>query len=450
MLTLKKPLKPIVIYKNAWLLEAPALQLLAEEFGTPLFVFWEERLWQNVAELREGLGLLESNFRLFYACKANANLSILRTLLEAGLDLEVNSVGELWKGLKAGYKPQQIIFNGVGKSERELKEAILQGIHCINVDSLSELMDIVHIASRYRKDVRIALRLVPEIKDGGLEGLETGHSQTKFGLPPSQLPEICKVLKDHPYVHLSGLHTHVGSQLSNPVSYRLALERLLGLRKKLEKALKTEIKHLNLGGGLPVEYRHEAYPQKAPCPGPDKSFAQSFGPKEMALVLKDVVPQDILLYFEPGRRLVGNTAFLLTRVVRKKTISARTAPWLILDAGFNVLLEALSYRWYFHLIAAERPQAPHNTGYFVAGPLCDGGDIFPIPHTNCPFYHRLLPENVEEGELLAFLDTGAYTLEQMTYYNGRLPAAAVLIDRKGQIRLIRKRETSQALWANDL
>jgi len=210
--------------------------------------------------------------------------------------------------------------------------------------------------------------------------------------------------------------------------------------------LSIRLEHLNLGGGFPVDYHHGAQGSQE-CPGPGQIFTRAFGPEEVAQLLNDLVPQDLNLYFEPGRSVVGDTAFLLTRVIRKKETMPGGTPWLVLDAGFNVLLEAFSYDWYFHLIAAERPEAPHNTGYFVAGPLCDGGDVFPIPGSPCPFYHRLLPPRLEEGELLAFLDTGAYTLEQMTYYNGRLPAAAILVSTSGDPQLIRKREDYEALLA---
>lgn len=401
--------------------------------------------------LQEGLARLGKPYRIFYACKANSNLTILRLIAEAGLDLEVNSGGELFKGLQAGFCPSQIIFNGVGKTERELKDAILADIHCLNVDSLSELRDIVALAKSYRKRTRVALRLVPEVRDGGHGGLETGHGEAKFGLPAAHLPEACKLIQEAtPWVDLIGLHAHVGSQLTSPLSYRAALERLLVLKERVEDLLGTRLFHLNLGGGLPVDYRHNFESSSEECPAPPDNFSRAFGPEDLAEPLRDLVPPELVLYFEPGRSIVGDTAFLLTRVVRKKVTQPGAAPWLILDAGFNVLLEALSYQWYFHLVAAERPDVPHDKGYFVAGPLCDGGDVFPMPGSRCPFYHRLLPAEVEEGELLAFLDTGAYTLEQMTYYNGRLPAAAVMITSNGEVRLIRRRATYEALITQEV
>ncbi len=397
--------------------------------------------------LRRAWQGLKAPVRIFYACKANANLSILRLLRKWGLDLEVNSGGELFKGLKAGFRPDQIIFNGVAKTRDELKEALQLGIHCLNVDSLSELRDIVELSQGLRKKARIALRLVPEVRDGGHAGLETGHSEAKFGMPPAHLPEACRLIKGaSPWVSLVGLHAHVGSQLTSPLSYRNALERLLRLKDQVESLLSCRLVHLNLGGGLPVDYRHGGQGGQD-CFGPDQSFARAFGPEDVVQVLDDLVPEGLSLYFEPGRSVVGDTAILLTKVVRKKETIPGGPPWLVLDAGFNILLEAFSYAWYFHLVAAERPEAPHDTGYFVAGPLCDGGDVFPVPGSPCPFYHRLLPAQIDEGELLAFLDTGAYTLEQMTYYNGRLPAAAILVDPSGEPQIIRKRESYAALWA---
>jgi len=436
---------------NNLLLDGLDVRRLAQEFGTPLFVFFEGKIIENAQTVLNSLRLLGPKHRVFYACKANSNLAILKTIRQAGLDLEVNSGGELFKGLRAGFKPEQIIFNGVGKTETELIKAISVGLHCINIDSFSELDSIIAIAKDLRQEVSVALRLIPEIKDGGHQGLETGHSQGKFGFHPTQLEEACQKIKEaQPWVQLKGLHAHVGSQLVSPYSYQAALKRLLDLKREIENRFDFSLEHLNLGGGIPVNYLREELEYPHGCKGPSANFAQNFKASDLAKVLKGMLPEGLSLYMEPGRSIVGDTAFLLTQIIRKKFIRPGSAPWLIIDAGFNILLEALSYQWYFHLIAAERPEAPHDTGYFIGGPLCDGGDIFPIPGSDCPYYHRLLPRDMEEGDLLAFLDTGAYTLEQMTYYNGRLPAAAVMVTQEGEIRLIRRRETYEDLIAQDV
>ncbi len=430
------------------------LRLLAEEYSTPLFVFSQRRIRSNARRILEGLRSVHQDSRVFYACKANSNLSVLKTIRDAGLNLEVNSGGELYKGLKAGFRPDQILFNGVGKTSDELRQAISERIHCINVDSESELRTLVKIAKDLCTPTPISLRMVPEIRDGGHEGLETGISKSKFGIHPGQIERILEIIKQNRrWLRLIGLHAHVGSQLGSIESYRHSLERLSQLKARVEDQLAIRIGHLNLGGGLPVDYFRTGVLEKNGCNGPSESFKSPFGPEDLSRLLKDLMVHShnrLPLYMEPGRSVVADAGILLTRVVRKKATSPDSAPWLILDAGFNILLESLSYQWYFHLVSVERAGSPHDTGYFVGGPLCDGGDIFPIPGSGCSKYHRLLPKGIKEGELLAFLDTGAYTLEQMMPYNGRLCAMAVMIQMDGKIKVIRRRDTYEDLVDRDL
>ncbi len=423
---------------------------LAEDFGTPLFVFSQRRLEKNAKGFLKSFIQAGIPHRIFYACKANSNIAILKTIRECDLDIEVNSGGELFKALQAGYHPGRIIFNGVAKSDEELKQAIRCGIYCINVDSISELRAIIALSRQLVAQVFIAIRLIPEIKDGGHTGLETGVSRSKFGIHPSHIAEACKLIAAAGrHVKLIGIHAHVGSQIGSLSSYRQAALQLLLFKDTIERLLPVRIRHLNLGGGLPVEHcrKTASDTEKALCP--PKSFASAFSVADLAQALKEVVPPGIELFMEPGRCIVGDTAILLSRVVRKKETSPSGCPWLILDAGFNTLLENFSYHWYFHMVAASRITSPHTARFLVGGPLCDGGDVFPVPGNEDADCHRLLPEYMHEGDIVAFLDTGAYTLEQMTPYNGRPPAMAVMIETSDKVRIIRRRDTYSDLVRNE-
>ncbi len=421
---------------------------LARRFQTPLFVFFQERIEQNINDFLkpiEGAGL---KFQVFYACKANANQTILRMVRDMGLNVEVNSPGELYQVSRAGYRPEQIMYNGVAKTNAELAHAVDQGLFCINVDNLSELEALSHITEKQNRDCRIALRLIPDIQDGGHPGLETGIYQSKFGMPAWQIPDACKIVRNAGHLKLIGIHGHIGSQLGSARSFAELTRQLKVFRRQVEELSDTRIKYFNIGGGFPVDYLHSAHSS-----GPSRhmaEFERRFSMNDVAQVLRDSVPQDIEILMEPGRCIVGPTAILVSTVVRKKKNIDTGHDWLLLDAGFNTLLENFSYHWYFHLIAIGKEHLPHDTGYLVGGPLCDGADIFPVAANEDKGFHRLLPASMQEGDMVAFMDTGAYTLEQMMPYNGRLLAMAVMVMKDGSVKPIRRRFTEEDLMRHDI
>lgn len=424
---------------------------LARRFGTPLFVFSQARIQENIASFLAPFKRAGLPARAFYACKANSNLTVLRTIKACGLGIEVNSGGELYKACWAGFDPEEIIFNGVAKTDRELETAVGLGIRCINADSLSELRSIASISKRLNARARVALRLTPEIRDGGHPGLETGTSRSKFGMHPDAIPEACGIVSEAGgHVRLCGIHAHLGSQLRSEASFSALATRLLSYRAEVEARLGHEVEHLNMGGGYPVDYLHKDLHAAMEEGEKASRFTRGFSIAGLAEILGRTLPRDIEIYMEPGRSMVGDAAVLLSRVVRKKVSASGEPAWLLLDAGFNVLLEAVSYQWYFHMVAASRVNDPHDTGYLVGGPLCDSGDVFPSHLHGDAGFHRLLPASMKEGDIVAFLDTGAYTLEQMTDYNGRPPAMAVMVTDAREVRIIRHRPGYQELFRYDV
>jgi len=469
---------------------------LAEKYGTPLFIFSESRIKHNISRLQNAEDYIECPLKICYAAKANSNMAILRVIRESGADLEVNSGGELWKALKIGFAPEQIIFNGTSKEIWELENAINAGIYAIQVDSLFELSLIEATARRLEKQANVSLRLVPEIETNTHSGLQTALLTSKFGMMPDEALSAFHIYKDSKFLNLCGIHLHIGSQNPESSPYTDAFKMLFENLVQIFNETGLRLSHINLGGGFPVNYlRDKTHATHFP-EAQREMFAADFEPadaiqnawqtvKETAIASNaEHLLKNLTLLLEPGRSVISDTGVCLTTVrnikerplrsgewrvaskefenqskspeINHQSLSTLHSPlstdsWLLTDAGFNILLSMETYKWYYHLISAERAGEPHNYPYKLAGPLCDGGDVyFDIEgEARLPDY-RLLPENVQPGEVLALLNCGAYSIAQMFQYNGRFLPAIVLIRENGEVELIRKRDDFEDLITNDI
>lgn len=457
---------------------------LAERFGTPLFVFSEQRIKNNIERLKRAAEHIDCPLKICYAAKANSVMGILETVKAAGADLEVNSGGELWKALKIGFRPDQIIFNGTSKTEKELEDAINAGIYAIQSDSLYEIELTEKVARRLNKRANLSLRLVPDIETDTLHGLQTALLTSKFGMMPDEALEAFRRWHDSEHLNLCGVHLHVGSQTPDIEPYSRAFNTLFESLLQIYKETGHKLSHINLGGGFPVNYLR------------DKSNAEEFPEYQRDLFSANLEPSEILgeawsvvketaadaeashlldgieLLLEPGRSVISDAGVCLTTVHNRKerpinsaadeiktadsaaentSAPTTTDTWLLTDAGFNILLSMETYKWYYQLISATRAGAPHDWSYKVAGPLCDGGDVyFDIERQNRLPDYRHLPENVQPEEILALFNCGAYSIAQMFQYNGRFLPAVVLIKQDGDYELIRKRDTFEDLVNNDV
>src|SRR5215203_3306710 len=462
---------------------------LAKEYGTPLFVFSEARIRHNIERLQHAAPFIDCALKVCYAAKANSNMAILRVVKEANCDLEVNSGGELWKALRAGFRGEQLIFNGTSKEVWEIEAAINAEIYAIQVDSLYELSLIGDVAASLNKRANVSLRLVPEIETGTHSGLQTALLTSKFGMMPDEALRAFREYKDSEFLNLCGVHLHIGSQNPAAEPYSEALKTLFENLEKIYLETGLKLSHLNLGGGFPVNYMrdnsHEIdFPQAQ-----REMFAADFEPsdairaawasvKEAATATNaENLLENLTLLIEPGRSVIADAGICLTTVRNHKerpVISAErraesgesenknselstpnsqpsTDYWLLTDAGFNLLLSMETYKWYYHLIFAERAGDEHNFPYKLAGPLCDGGDVyFDIEGEGRLPDYRLLPENIQPGEVLALLNCGAYSIAQMFQYNGRFMPTIVLVKESGEVELIRKRDTFEDLINNDI
>ncbi|MBB4286772.1 diaminopimelate decarboxylase family protein [Roseospira goensis] len=445
---------------------------LAARYGAPLFVFDGPGIEAALARLRAALDRHHPNTRIAYAAKACGLRAVLELMRAAGADIEVNSGGELEKAMLAGFRPDQVVFNGVAKTDADLTHAIRLGVGAINIDSVHELERAAAMAGDVGRPARVALRLVPDLTGGTAPGQETGGAATKFGCTPGELPALAAVLAGAgDRIDLVGVHVHAGSQITDAATFAAVGQRVVDLVRMVTAATGRAVPSVNVGGGLPVAY------VAAPAPGavPDYLHA-GIGPDEAASALltpiRDGLGEAVTVVLEPGRSLVAGAAVLLARVVNAKARDG--ARWLLLDAGFNVLGDQFGYKWYFHMVNATRAGASHDTPFRVGGPLCDGGDVFfdvdgesqvaallaAMPAlaeraedlrrllVRLPT-HRALPLGSTVGDVLCLLDVGAYAVDQVTHYNGRPAPAVVMLDADGADHLVRRRETVMDLMVHD-
>jgi diaminopimelate decarboxylase len=484
---------------------------LAARFGTPLFVFSESRIRHNIARLKKAAEVIDCPLKICYAAKAMSTMAILRTVKEAGSDIEVNSGGELWKALKIGFTGEQIIFNGTSKEVWELEMAINARIYAIQVDSLYELSLIEETAKRLGKKASVSLRLVPEIQSDTHSGLQTALLTSKFGMMPDEAFAGFREYKDSQHLDLCGIHLHIGSQNPDPAVYSAAFTILFASLLRIRNETGIKLKHINLGGGFPVNYlRHQRFQpsddrfrnrQRDASRNMDiswleetwnrmdaqrKMLSSEFEPAEALrsawAAIREKAPEtpgddllkDLTLLLEPGRSIIADSGICLTSVrnIKERPLQGGTGglsfgleandestiysnpnadKWLLTDAGYNILLSMETYKWYYHMISATRTAEPHTFPYKLAGPLCDGGDVyFDIEGEHRLPDHRLLPENIQPGEVLALLNCGAYSVAQASQYNARFLPPVVLIRENGEVELIRKRDDFEDLVSNDI
>ena len=441
---------------------------LAERYGTPLFVVSEPRIRRNVERVQRAGTAIDCPLKICYAAKAMSTMAVLRAVKDSGSDIEVNSGGELWKALEIGFRPDQIIFNGTSKEIWELENAVDAGIYAIQVDSLYELSLIEETARRLQKRANVSLRLVPEIETATHSGLQTALVTSKFGMMPDEAFSAFRTYKDSPHLNMCGIHLHIGSQNPDSAPYSEAFTILFDALLKIYNESGIKLSHINLGGGFPVNYLRDAS-QISEFPAEQREmFAADFDPADAIAAAWHAVKRaaaaanaehlldDFTLLLEPGRSIIADAVVCLTTVRNHKErpiegLRSDIDNWLLTDAGFNLLLSMETYKWYYHLISASRAGAAHDFEYKLAGPLCDGGDVyFDIEGAGRLPDHRLLPDNVGAGEVLALLNCGAYSLAQASQYNGRFLPAVVLTRGEGRSDLIRKRDDFPDLVNNDI
>jgi len=409
-----------VHYKNrVAFLEGSALQDLAKKFGTPLFAYSENFIRQRCQELKKAFSSHPT--LACYALKANSNLSLLKIIFQEGLGADVVSQGELKKALLSEVVPEQIVFSGVGKKPEEILEGIQSGIFSFQVESLGELELLQKISAQQKKEVRICLRINPNINVKTNPYIATGLYQTKFGIPESQIGEALALLGKKSSVHLVGLSCHLGSQIKDTVPYLKASNRLVEIADGLrEDGYSIEI--LDLGGGFGVSYKGEKVPALS-------AYAEA--------IQKPLRKKPYRLIIEPGRWIVAESGILISRVLYTKSNPHKN--FLVLDASMTELIRPALYEAH-HEIQGCKKTSRGKQIYDIVGPVCETSDFLGL--------ERGMPE-VESGELLWISHSGAYGSSMASHYNVRPQAAEVLVSGK-KVTLIRKRESLEDVWRDEL
>ncbi len=421
---------------------------LAREYGTPLYVGSEKRIEENVNEVISSFRKYHQNTTVHYAAKAETSIATLQIVKNASGSLEVNSGGELYKGLHAGFSGSEIVFNGVAKSEKEIEMAVECGVKSINVDSLFELTRIAGIAHKLGKRANVILRIVPDVASNVAKGVETGTHECKFGTMLDEVPDmIVFALKNSDDINLKGYHFHIGTQTYNLQTFVDSFGVLLDFSKDMERKLDYRPEILDIGGGLPIPYFIDSTASQYMAPNLYLMLRGVLTTEEIAKAVVDKLHEYGDMYtgceliLEPGRKIVGDAFTMISRVENKKTRKQTAEDWIMLDAGLNVMSEVKTYHWYFPMVCANKISEPHIKPYKIAGPLCESGDVWMDydTHKDLPDY-RLMPESIDVGDYVAMLETGAYGTSMMNRYNGRPMAGTVIIRKDGSTFVARKPE----------
>ncbi len=392
---------------------------LADKYGTPLYVY-------SAATFRRHFKAFDSAFNgldhiTCYSVKANSNLSVLKMLAEEGAGMDVVSGGELFRALKAGIPAEKIVYSGVGKKASEIKEALTAGILMFNVESQAELVKINEVAGKMDMVANISIRINPDVDPQTHPYISTGMKKNKFGLDIERSLEAYTMTLDMKNVNAIGMDCHIGSQLTNIDPFLEALDKLLNFYEKL-KEIGLDIKYLDLGGGLGINYDEEEPPHPS-------EFGNALAKKLAGVPLKVIL--------EPGRVIAGNSGVMVTEVIYTKSSSSKN--FLIVDSGMNDLVRPSLYGSY-HRIGEVTQHKREVKEYDVVGPICESGDFLARD--------RELPE-IKEGERLVLYSAGAYGFTMSSNYNSRPRACELIVD-ADRVIVARKRETYEDLIANEL
>ncbi len=395
------------------------IETLAIDIGTPFYVYSEATLRRHFRVFADAFA--DAEILVAYSVKANSNIAVLKTLASEGAGADVVSGGELQRALHAGIPPNKIVFSGVGKTRDEMRAALTADIYQFNVESEPELRALGDIAVSLSKTASIALRINPDVAAGGHEKISTGKAEDKFGVPWSQARALYSAAREMPGIAVKGVDVHIGSQIADLAPFEAAFKKVGSLITDL-RADGNVIDRLDLGGGLGIPYGKGAAP-----PHPD-AYAK--------MIKRVTAPLGVQLIFEPGRMIAGNAGILVSRVIYVKESEERR--FLIIDAAMNDLIRPALYDAY-HDIIPVTDRAGRECIYDVVGPICESSDRFAKA--------RALPE-LEAGDLVALMSTGAYGAAQTSQYNSRPLVPEILVS-GAQHAVIRTRPSFDEMIANE-
>nr|WP_314954172.1 diaminopimelate decarboxylase [uncultured Aggregatibacter sp.] len=404
-------------YKNNQLMaENLPVKQLAEQFGTPLYVYSKATLERHWHAFDNAFG--EHPHLVCFAVKSNPNIAILNVMAKLGSGFDIVSQGELERVLAAGGDAAKVVFSGVAKSHQEIARALEVNIRCFNVESEAELLRINQIAGEMSKIAPISLRVNPDVDAHTHPYISTGLKENKFGVSVEQAREVYKLAATLPNIKIVGMDCHIGSQLTELQPFLDAVDRLIVLMEQLKQD-GIHLKHLDLGGGLGVTYTDE----KPPHP---TDYAKALWEKLSAF-------SELEIIVEPGRAITANAGILVTKVEYLKSNESRN--FAIVDAGMNDMIRPALYQAYMNILEIDRTLAREEKMYDVVGPICETSD----------FLGKQRKLAIAEGDYLAQRSAGAYGASMSSNYNSRPRTAEVMVD-GDKAHLIRRREALNELW----
>ena len=391
-------------------MEGVALNDIADQFGTPCYVYSKDALSQNFMAYKNALG--DRDHLICYAVKSNSNIAVLQTLAKLGAGFDIVSVGELERVLIAGGDPSKVVFSGVAKTAEEMRRALQLGIHCFNVESEAELELLNTTAGEQNLIAPVSMRVNPDVDAKTHAYISTGLKENKFGIDINLAPEIYKRAAQMDNINLVGVDYHIGSQLTDIKPFIDAMDRLLLLVDQLNDA-GVQLKHIDIGGGLGVRYKNENAPSVADY---------------MAELLPLLEGRHETLVMEPGRSVTANAGVLLMQVQFIKSNGDKN--FAIIDTAMNDMLRPALYQAWMDIQPLELNSSAEEKPYDVVGPVCETGDFLAKDRSMA----------ITAGDRLCLLSAGAYGFVMSSNYNSRTRAAEIMVD-GDQAYVVRARET---------
>lgn len=398
--------------------EQCSLQQLAEQYGTPLYVYSKNTFAKHYLDMDRAFSFIDH--QICFAVKSNSNLAVLNVLAKLGAGFDIVTGGELARVLKAGGDASKIVFSGLGKTEADIQKALEAGIACFNVESYAELGRIQKVAEKLGKQAPVSLRVNPDVDAKTHPYISTGLKENKFGIPSDSVYETYQYAASLPNLDVVGIDCHIGSQLTETQPFVDALDRVMVMIEKL-KELGINLKHIDIGGGLGVTYKDETPPSV-------EEYANAMKPALEKLGMK--------VYMEPGRSISANAGVLLTKVDLLKPTNHRN--FAIIDAAMNDLIRPALYEAWMDIQSVTPRTDTEVKEWDVVGAICETGD----------FLGKERQLAIQENDVLAVLGAGAYGFVMSSNYNSRGRAAEVMVDGE-QSYLIRERETIESLWERE-
>ena len=414
--------------------ESVDLAAVAQLHGTPTYVYSAQTIEDNFRRLTASLAGLD--VQLCFAMKANSNLAILRLFSNLGGAFDLVSGGELTRVLAAGGSTSRSVFAGVGKSVAEIRLALEAGVFGFHVESEPELARINHVAGQLGRKAPIAIRINPDVDAKTHAKITTGKSDNKFGIPLKYAAAAYEAAAKYPHIEIKGVQMHIGSQLTSAAPFVEAVKKVIPFVEQLKQLY--GITYFSVGGGIGIVYQDALASGDAAWWSAKPEGERPLTPETYGAALTPLLaPLGLKILLEPGRFLVGNAGVLLSRVEYLKRGSGKN--FLVVDAAMNDLVRPAMYEAFHEVVPLVRDSARPALLADIVGPICESGD----------WLGRDRSLSLQAGDLLAVLSAGAYGMTMASNYNTRPRAAEVMVE-AGQARLIRRRETVQDLFRDEL